>query len=152
MKIQNLSYSATTGIVTVNFVLRNETAVAVEAVEAVEVQFDGEPAKSVFSIDFAKAGIDSKTCNDWTMKPGATSNVIELPLKRRIAVGSDDRSYWALDAPCDVEQLSILRDILSYPLVFNTGPFTTSTLNLRLRGLLADGAPWSAKARGELRE
>jgi hypothetical protein len=150
IEIVNLSYTRAS-LTTVNFVLANAAAAAIESLEGVEIQFEDEPLASSFDVDFAAAGFDSKTCRAWVLAPGASSTVIELPL-RTVSLANSSGSFWMLDVPCSVDSYGVMqsaRDLYPYP---TTPAKPGGTVTLRLRGLLANGAPWSAKASGQERK
>src|SRR6187549_1288383 len=52
VKIVNLSWGLASTAYTTNFVLKNETDVAIESLEGIEIQIGDDPKPSVFVVDF----------------------------------------------------------------------------------------------------
>jgi hypothetical protein len=147
VKIVNLSYALP---LTLNFVLRNDAAIAIESIEGVEVQFDGDAAPAKYSVDWVKAGLDSKTCIDWTIQPNDASGVIELGFVSHRWDDSSGKLWYTMDAPCNGSNGSYAREVVPQPIV-TLNAQGKANVTLRLRGLLSNGAPWSAVATGAYR-
>lgn len=139
VEVRSLTWANTTMIdsYAVNFQLHNGAATAVESLEFIDLKFDDAPYYMRFTINFAAAGVTSKTCPEWNLAPAASSGAIKLVLS------SNGGSIWKLAVPCQGEVAEFTGQ--------GSSPLPTSAVSMRLGGLLVDATPWTASASGKER-
>lgn len=158
--ILNLTWGNTTFASTLNFVIENQTSSAIESIETIEISLGSQPEPAVYTVDFAKAGFDSKTCTAWSLAPGQKSGVNELVLHgndqqcQLTGASTTCTDWWSIDVPCDgTRVLDRVWPKKIMPIVMvEDDAYIDQPITLRLSGLLADGSTWSAEATGPLRK
>ena len=137
--VQNLSWSVGSGTVDVTFVVQNRGRAPIAELEGVELAFDGDPSLG-YGVECARFGRDA--CGDWQLRPGETSELLELrlrPLRR-----NDGQTSWSLDLPCDREAGRTFFSI--YPAANEVSP-RAATSHPGSAGA-QDGTPWSYASAG----